>query len=80
MQIDDGTDEPGRKLKSAWVTLTQDEAWALIDALLDWSEIEDGDREPGWHTHVDGPDGTELTIAIEPTDAEDSGHHHHSHH
>ena len=79
MEIDDGTDEPGRKLSSAWVTLTQDEAWALIDALLDWSEIEDDDREPGWHTHVHGSDGTELMIAIEPTGDESPGRHHHSH-
>jgi hypothetical protein len=72
-QIDDGgaADAPGRQLRTAWVTLSQDEGLELYRALEVWfEEVQAGEATPGWHTHISDEDGYELTIAIErPEDA-----------
>ena len=68
-KIDDGSADPGpgRPLKSAWVTLTIEEAQQLLDALNVWAEeLDAGEPDPGWHTHLTDADGNELTIAIGP--------------
>jgi hypothetical protein len=67
-RIDDGpTDGPrGRPLKTAWVTLSVDEARDLLVALALWDEdMEQGQEDPGWHTHIRDADGNELTISVE---------------
>jgi hypothetical protein len=67
-RIDDGFAEqgPGRPLKSAWATLSVQEAQELLDALKLWSEDLAADEpDPQWHTHISDVDGNELTIAIE---------------
>lgn len=66
-EMDDGpTDGPrGNQLKSAWVRLTNDEAYELLESLKVWAEeIEAGHPHPGWHTHVTDDAGNELTISI----------------
>jgi hypothetical protein len=66
-QIDDGpTDGPrGPTLRTAWVTLTTDEARQLMESLQVWAEAAaDGISDPGWHIHITDTDGNELTIAI----------------
>lgn len=68
--------ENGDHVGSVWAVLTPDEAWELLDSLLahfcddDYSSIRDlvvdaspEHDDPGWHSHVGGPD--ELTITIE---------------
>jgi hypothetical protein len=67
-RIDDGTAEngPGRQLKTAWVTLSAEEAHELYEALRLWGEdAAPGDPDPQWHTHITDEHGNELTIAIE---------------
>jgi hypothetical protein len=51
-RIDDGpTDGPhGNQLKTAWVSLTNDEAYELLESLKEWAEeIEEGHPDPAWH-------------------------------
>jgi hypothetical protein len=64
-KMDSGpTDGPvGDSLRTVWVTLTEDEARALLAALQVWSE--ESAATDGWHTHVTDSDGNELTVAIE---------------
>jgi hypothetical protein len=72
-RIDGGPTDgpPGRRLKSAWVTLTVGEARELLEALRSWDEeIAEGSRDPGWHTHIADSDGNELTVAVEPAEGE----------
>jgi hypothetical protein len=58
--------DPGQPVKTVWAYLTRAEAVELWDALNAWA-TEPGD--PGWHCHIGGPEGSELTIAIgEPDD------------
>jgi hypothetical protein len=67
-RIDDGPTDgpPGRRLKSAWVTLSLDEARELLEALVVWDEqVSEGLHDPGWHTHIVDAAGNELTIAVE---------------
>jgi hypothetical protein len=67
-RIDDGSAEqgPGRPLKSAWATLSVQEAQGLLDALKDWSEdLAAAELDTQWHTHISDANGNELTIAIE---------------
>ena len=71
-KIDDGSAEggPGRPLKSAWVTLSLEEAEELLAALEVWAEeLATGELDPEWHTHLSDADGNELTIAIAPGEA-----------
>ncbi len=66
-QIDDGSAErgPGRRLKSAWVTLSPKEAQELHAALDVWAaDVAEGESDPHWHTHIIDSDGNELTIAV----------------
>jgi hypothetical protein len=66
-QIDDGPTDgpPGRRLKTAWVTLSIAEARELLGALEAWAEdVAERDPDPDWHAHVTDSDGNELTIAI----------------
>jgi len=72
-RIDDGPTDgpPGRRLKSAWVTLTVDEARELLEALRFWDEeVAEGAQDPGWHTHIEDADGNELTVAVEPAEGD----------
>jgi hypothetical protein len=51
-------------LTEAWAYLTADELLDLFQSLTYYFA---GDQDdPGWHCHVGGPDGPELTIAIMP--------------
>jgi hypothetical protein len=71
-RIDDGSAEqgPGRTLKSAWASLSVQEARELLDALRRWSEELAADElDPQWHTHISDVNGNELTIAIEPDES-----------
>ena len=63
-RIDDGSAEtgPGRRLSTAWVTLSVEEAHDLLEALKFWAE----EGDPQWHTHITDIAGNELTIAISP--------------
>ncbi|MHB8694303.1 MAG: hypothetical protein ACYDHH_23940 [Solirubrobacteraceae bacterium] len=66
-QIDDGSAEsgPGRQFKSAWVTLSVEEAQELHAALGLWAaDVAAGESDPQWHTHITDSDGNELTIAV----------------
>jgi hypothetical protein len=66
-EMDDGPTDgpPGNKLKTAWIRLTNDEAYELLESLKVWAEeIEEGHPDPGWHTHVTDDAGNELTISI----------------
>jgi hypothetical protein len=60
------SNEPsGRPVKAVWATLTEREAQHLLESLENWRrEIDEGFPDSGWHTHVEGDDGTELTIAV----------------
>jgi hypothetical protein len=63
-RIDDGSVEqgPGRTLKSAWATLSVQEAHELLDALRRWSEELAADElDPQWHTNISDVNGNELT-------------------
>lgn len=65
--MDDGPTDgpPGNQLKTAWVRLTNDEAYQLLESLKVWAEeIEEGDSDTDWHTHVSDDAGNELTISI----------------
>lgn len=71
-KIDDGSADsgPGVPLKSAWVTLSVDEARELLEALTLWAEdLAAAELDPQWHTHLSDADGNELTIAITPGEA-----------
>jgi hypothetical protein len=58
--------EPGQPLTQVWATLTETELQQLLDALLTRAEeIAAGQHDPGWHVHVGGPEGPELTLAVE---------------
>lgn len=65
-EIDDGSagSDPGRVLKSAWMTLSIEEAHELLQALQLWAE----EPDPKWHAHITDTDGNELTIAISTSD------------
>ncbi len=66
-RIDDGPTDgpPGNELRTAWVELTADEAYELLESLKAWAEeIGEGRPDPGWHTHLGRPDETELSISI----------------
>jgi hypothetical protein len=66
-RIDDGSTHgsPGRPLKSAWVTLTADEATELLTALAFWDEDRlQGEADPDWHTHITDAEGNELTVSV----------------
>lgn len=68
-RIDDGPTDgpPGRRLSAAWVTLTAGEARELLAALQSWAEeVDAGQPDPGWHTHLTDVEGNELTIAVDP--------------
>ena len=68
-RIDDGLTDgpPGRALETALVTLPPYEAYELLESLKEWAEsIEQGDFDPGWHTHIGGSGSPELTISIRP--------------
>ena len=70
-QIDDGSAEsgPGRRLRSAWVTLGVEEAHGLHAALGLWAaDVAAGESDPQWHTHITDSDGNELTIGIASND------------
>jgi hypothetical protein len=70
-RIDDGPTDgpPGRDLRTAVVELSAEEAYDLLESLKVWAEeIEEGRRDPGWHTHITGDDGRELTISIRLSD------------
>jgi hypothetical protein len=70
-QIDDGSAEsgPGRRLKSALVTLSAEEAQELHAALDVWAaDLVAGESDPQWHTHITDADGNELTIAVARSD------------
>jgi hypothetical protein len=70
-QIDDGSPEsgPGRRLKSAWVTLSEEEVQELRAALDLWAaDVAEGESDPQWHTHITDSDGNELTIAVARND------------
>jgi hypothetical protein len=65
--IDDGPTDgpPGRELRTAWVELSNDEAYELLESLKAWAEeVESGDLSPGWHTHITDAGGRELTVSI----------------
>jgi len=49
-EIDDGSaaSDPGRALKSAWVTLSIEQAHELLQALQLWAE----EPDPKWHAHI----------------------------
>ena len=77
-KIDDGSAAggPGRPLKTAWVTLSPEEAGELADALPVWAEeVAAGDADPGWHTHLTDAYGNELTIAVEAREADTTARH-----
>ena len=68
-RIDAGATDgaPGPAVKTAWVTLTAQEARELLAALQAWAEeLADGHVDPDWHTHLTDDDDNELTIAITP--------------
>jgi len=65
--IDDGPTDgpPGNALRTAWVELSVDEAYELLEALKYWAEeYAEGLRDPGWHTHVTDAEGRELSVGI----------------
>lgn len=65
--MDDGPTDgpPGTVLRTVQVTLTEREAIELLQSLQMWAdEIQQGQRDPGWHTHVSDLEGNELTISI----------------
>jgi hypothetical protein len=67
-QIDDGPTDgpPGRSIRTACVTLTSSEAHELLEALSTWAkDASDDEVDPGWHTHIAGDDGRELTLVID---------------
>jgi hypothetical protein len=71
-RIDDGSADtaPGRSLKSAWITLSTDEAHDLLEALRIWTEEPaGGSPDPNWQTHITDDDGNELTIAVRAADS-----------
>jgi hypothetical protein len=73
-RIDDGSTDgpPGRRLTSAWVTLTVGEARELLYALRSWDEhVAKDAQDPGWHTHITDSDGNELTVAVEPAEGDE---------
>ena len=68
-RIDDGASDgpPGNELRTAWVELSADEAHELLESLKMWAEeVQEGELDPGWHTHVTDGAGRELTVAIRP--------------
>ena len=70
-RIDDGSAKsgPGRHLKSAWATLSVEEAQDIHAALEAWAaDVAAGQSDPQWHVHITDTDGNELTIAIVPGD------------
>jgi hypothetical protein len=73
-EMDDGPTDgpPGKKLKTALVHLTIDEAYELLESLKVWAEEieEEGYPDPGWHMHVTDDAGHELTISIGEPEAD----------
>jgi hypothetical protein len=66
-KIDDGPTDgpPGNEVRVAWVELSTEEAYELLESLKVWAEeVEEGHPDPGWHTHITDQDGRELTIGI----------------
>jgi hypothetical protein len=75
--MDDGPTDgrPGNLLASVWVNLTPDEAIELLHALLDWAEeVDAGEADPGWHTHIADSQGRELTVAVAQDERETESH------
>jgi hypothetical protein len=73
-KMDDGSTDgpPGRDLQTVGVELSADEAYELLESLKVWAEdVAAGNGDPGWHTHVTGEDGRELTVAIALPPADD---------
>jgi len=71
-KIDDGPTDgpPGRELQTAWVELSTDEAYELLESLKFLAkDADDGDPDPGWHTHITDAEGRELTVSIRVGDA-----------
>jgi hypothetical protein len=66
-KMDDGGSDgpPGRALQTVTLELSSDEAHQLLEALRVWAEeVDEGNGDPAWHTHVADEDGRELTVAI----------------
>jgi hypothetical protein len=66
-RIDDGPTDgpPGNELRTASVELSADEAFELLESLKVWAEeINEGQSDSGWHTHITDEAGRELTISI----------------
>jgi hypothetical protein len=66
-KIDDGPTDgpPGNELRAASVELSAEEAYELLESLKVWAEeVEEGQSDPGWHTHITDDVGRELTISI----------------
>ena len=58
---------PRNRFREARRGFTLEEAQQLLDALNVWAEeLDAGEPDPGWHTHLTDADGNELTIAIGP--------------
>lgn len=56
---------PGKDIRTAWVELSAEEAYQLLDALKMWAEeTQEGHPDPEWHTHVTDNVGRELTVSI----------------
>ena len=66
--IESGPGGPsGVPAKTAWVTLTAEEAEDLFEALRFWRDtVKVGLLTDGWHAHVTDSYGNELTIEIAP--------------
>ena len=65
--MDDGPTDglPGDELRTASVELSAEEAYELLESLKAWAEeIDEGQPDPGWHTHITDAVGRELTISI----------------
>ena len=56
--------DPGKPLREVWISLSQQEAVALYQALQHWAE--DDLADPDWHTHIGGAGESEVTIGIRP--------------
>jgi hypothetical protein len=73
-KMDDGPTDgpPGRALETVSVELSADEAYELLESLKVWAEeVAQGQRDPGWHTHIADTGGRELTVAITLPPADD---------
>jgi hypothetical protein len=72
-RIDDGPTDgpPGNELRAASVELSYDEAYELLESLKIWAEeIEQGQPDPRWHTHITDDAGRELTLSVRLSEGE----------